>query len=289
MRKRSFREGVIVHSASLFRSTLFVPGNRPERFEKAASSGADLIAIDLEDAVPPENKDEARATVMTYLPQPYSAAARRFVRINSPKTPAGLRDLGALIDATAIPDGILIPMVATAAEVQWVDGLLAHHPSLDLIAVIETTEGLDNAYEIAGASPRLRAVGFGSADFTSETGGTMEWDPLLYPRSRIAAACARHKIIALDGVWLNIADDEGLIAETRAIKALGYRGKIAIHPKQIAGIHTGFAPTEKETERARKVVAAFEEANGAAIKVDGLMVDLPLYESAQRTLAAVEA
>ncbi len=265
---------------------MFVPGNKPERFDKAAGSGADLIAVDLEDAVPPENKDAARKTVMDYLTQPYSGAARRFVRINSPKTAAGLRDLVALVDAPSMPDGILIPMVATAAEVQWVDGLMAHHTNLDLIAVIETTEGLDNAYEIAGASSRLRAVGFGSADFTSETGSTMEWDPLLYPRSRIAAACALHKVIAIDGVWLDINDDDGLVGETRAIRSLGYRGKIAIHPKQIAGIHTGFAPTEQEIEKARNVVAAFEKAGGAAIKVDGLMIDLPLYESAQRTLAS---
>ncbi|MEQ8249120.1 MAG: CoA ester lyase [Alphaproteobacteria bacterium] len=265
---------------------MFVPGNKPERFDKAAASGADLIAVDLEDAVPPENKDAARKTVMDYLAQPYSGAARRFVRINSPKTAAGMRDLVALIDSPSMPDGILIPMVATAAEVQWVDGLLAHQTDLDLIAVIETTEGLNNAYDIAGASPRLRAIGFGSADFTSESGSTMEWDPLLYPRSRIAAACARHRVIAIDGVWLNINDEDGLVGETRAIRALGYRGKIAIHPKQIAGIHTGFAPTEKEIENARKVVAAFKDAGGAAIKVDGLMIDLPLYESAQRTLAS---
>ena len=267
---------------------MFVPGNRPERFEKAAASGADLIAIDLEDAVPPENKDEAREIVMEHLRAPYSGAARRFIRINSPKIEAGLRDLVALIDCPTAPDGILIPMIGAAAEVRWVDGLLAGHPDLDLIAVIETTEGLDNAYEIAGASPRLCGVGFGSADFTAETGGTMEWDPLLYPRSRIAAACARHKVVAIDGVWLNMGDEDGLVAETRAIKALGFRGKIAIHPKQIPGIHTGFAPSENEIEFAAKVVAAFEKAGGAAIKVDGQMIDLPLYDSAQQILAAAE-
>lgn len=225
---------------------------------------------------------------MEHLRAPYSGAAPRFIRINSPKTDDGLRDLVALIDCPTAPDGILIPMIGTAAEVRWVDGLLAGHPDLDLIAVIETTEGLDNAYEIAGASPRLCGVGFGSADFTAETGGTMEWDPLLYPRSRIAAACARHKVIAIDGVWLNMSDEDGLVAETRAIKALGYRGKIAIHPKQIPGIHAGFAPSEKELEFAAKVVAAFEKAGGAAIKVDGQMIDLPLYDSAQQTLAAAQ-
>lgn len=279
------KEAVIT---SLFRSTLFVPGNRPERFEKAATSGADLIAIDLEDAVPPENKDEARKIVIEHLRKPYTGAAKRFIRINSPKTDTGLRDLIALIECPTAPDGILIPMVGTASEVRWVDGLLADHPALELIAVIETTEGLDNAYEIAGASPRLCGVGFGSADFTAETGGTMEWDPLLYPRSRIAAACAKHKVVAIDGVWLNIGDEDGLVAETHAIKALGFRGKIAIHPKQISGIHAGFAPSENEIAYATKLVAAFEKAGGGAIKLDGKMIDLPLYESAQETLAAAK-
>ena len=279
------KEAVITR---LFRSTLFVPGNRPERFEKATASGADLIAIDLEDAVPPENKDEARQIVIEHLRTPYSGAARRFIRINSPKTKAGLHDLIALIDCPTAPDGIMIPMIGTASEVRWVDGLLGGHPDLELIAVIETTEGLNNAYEIAGASRRLSGVGFGSADFTAETGGTMEWDPLIYPRSRIAAACARHKVVAIDGVWLNIGDEDGLVAETRAIKALGFRGKIAIHPKQIPGIHAGFAPSENEIAFATKLVAAFEKAGGAAIKFDGKMIDLPLYESAQKTLAAAQ-
>ncbi len=267
---------------------MFVPGNRPERFEKAAKSGADLIAIDLEDAVPPENKDEARGIVMDHLQQPYNGAARQFVRINSPKTDAGLRDLVALIDSPKAPDGILIPMIGTPEEVRWVDDLLAGHSDIELIAVIETTEGLDNAYDIAGASPRLCGVGFGSADFTAETGGTMEWDPLLYPRSRIAAACARHQVVAIDGVWLDMGDEDGLVDETRGIRALGYRGKIAIHPKQIPGIHRGFAPSEKEIAFAKKVVTAFEAAGGAATKADGQMIDLPLYETAQQTLAAIQ-
>lgn len=285
--KRAIREAAI-STPHLYRTTLFVPGNRPERFEKAAGSGADLVCLDLEDAVPAENKDEARDTVVSWLAETYKASARRYVRINSPKTAAGVRDLVALIDTASPPEGLLIPMVDTAAEVEWVDGLLAHHADLDLIAVIETTEGLNNAYEIANASPRLSAVGFGSADFTAETGGTMEWDPLLYPRSRIAAACAHAKVVAIDGVWLNINDEDGLIGETRAIKALGFRGKIAIHPKQIAGIHTGFAPSEKEVAHAHKVIEAFEAAKGAATKVDGQMIDLPLYDAAKRTVAAAE-
>ena len=120
------KEAVITH---LFRSTLFVPGNRPERFEKAAASGADLIAIDLEDAVPQENKDEARQIVIEHLRTPYSGAAPRFIRINSPKTEAGLRDLIALIDCPTAPDGILIPMIGSASEVRWVDGLLGGTPT----------------------------------------------------------------------------------------------------------------------------------------------------------------
>jgi citrate lyase beta subunit len=280
------REAVISTKTALYRSTLFVPGDRPERFEKAAQSGADQICVDLEDAVAPENKDKARDIVMEWLGQPYSAPARRIVRINSPKTIAGVRDLVAMIDTKTPPESILIPMVGTPAEVKWVDSLLSHHADLDYLVVIETTEGLDNAYEIAAASPRIWGVGFGSADFTSETGGTMEWDPLLYPRSRIAAACARSKVVAVDGVWLNINDEEGLIGETRAIKALGFRGKISIHPKQIAGIHKGFAPSEKELEFAKKVVEGFEAGKGAAVKVEGQMIDLPLYESAKRTIAA---
>jgi len=271
---------------SLFRTLLFVPGSRPDRFDKAVQSGADVVALDLEDAVAPPEKDMARRGVIDYLARPSTHGARRFVRINSPKTVHGVRDLAALLEAPAGPDGVVIPMVGSAEEVRWVDGLLgARFPEIRLSAVIETTEGLANAGTIAGASPRLEALGFGAADFTAETGGEQSWDGLLVARSQIAFAAARAGIVATDGVWLALDDEAGLVAETRRVAELGFRSKATIHPKQVAPIHGALRPSEDDITRARRIVEAFEAAKGGVVTVDGRMIDLPLVTRARRTLA----
>jgi citrate lyase beta subunit len=272
----------------LFRTLLFVPGSRPERFDNAAQSGADVIALDLEDAVPPPDKDAARRHVIGYLAKPANAGARRFVRINSPKTAHGIRDLAALLDAPAPADGVVVPMVGTAEEVRWVDGLLGpRFPDVKLVAVVETSQGLANAAAIAVASPRLEALGFGAADFTAETGGEQTWDGLLMARSQIAfaAAGAGAGIVAIDRVWLDLDDEAGLMAETRRTAELGFRSKAAIHPKQVAPIHQALRPSEEDIARAQRIVAAFEAAKGAVVTVDGRMIDLPLVTRARRTLA----
>ena len=273
------------------RSFLFVPALRPDRFDKAAASGADMFCVDLEDAVAPDRKDEARGLALPYFEGALASRALRYLRINSPRIPEGLRDLLALLDAKAPPDGVALPKVRSAEEVRWVDGLLRRRwpEGVELLIQVEEPEAVENAYAIAAACPRVAVLAFGFVDFAAEVGCALSRDALLVARSRIAWAARRQGIDALDGPWLEIRDTAGLEDEARHARALGYSGKIAIHPNQIAGIHRAFTPSEAEVARARRIVAAFEAAGGNVVQMEGEMIEAPVVAAAQRTLAAAAA
>ncbi|MDA0785031.1 MAG: CoA ester lyase [Proteobacteria bacterium] len=274
----------------LWRSLLFVPATRPDRFEKAAAAGADMVCIDLEDAVAPDDKETARGTALTYLAGPLPAGPRWVLRINSPRTALGLHDLLALLSSEAAPDALFIPKASSGEEMRWLDDLLsAADRDIDLLPVIESAEGLDRAVEIAGSSLRNVALGFGSADYAAELGSDMSVAALAYGRGRIAAAAGQAGIAAIDGIWPDFKDDEGLRGDTRLIRSMGFDGKIAIHPRQVSVIHAVFAPSEEEVARARRIVAASEAAHGGIATVDGEMIDNPLVVAAQQVLAAAGA
>ena len=275
-----------MYQVSTIRSFLFVPGDKPDRFEKAANSGCDAMIIDLEDAVSDENKESARDSALNYFSTTLNKNVLKMLRINSLKTKHGLKDLLALCEAQFKPDGIVIPMVDSAEEIILIDSVLQEeNSSLIYFVVIETLLGLENVELIASASDNIQMIGFGSADFTSQSGSDLSWDSLLLPRSRIVNAAALAGVAAIDGVWMDINDEEGLINETKKIASLGFQGKIAIHPKQINGIHTAFQPSLQDLEFAKEVVAAYEESKGGAIKVKGKMIDEPLVISAKQTIA----
>jgi len=274
----------------LWRSLLFVPATRPDRFEKAAATGADMVCLDLEDAVAQDDKETARANALTYLADALPAGPRWVLRINSPRTELGLRDLLALLESDAAPDAMFIPKASSGEEMRWLDDLLsAAGKDIDLLPVIESAEGLDRVVEIAGSSLRNVAVGFGSADYAAELGSDMSVAALSYGRGRIAAAAGQAGIAAIDGIWPDFKDDEGLRGDTELIRSMGFDGKIAIHPRQVDVIHAVFAPSEEEVARARRIVAASEEAKGGIATVDGEMIDNPVVVAAQQTLAAAGA
>ena len=273
----------------LWRSLLFVPATRPDRFEKAAASGPDMVCIDLEDAVSLDDKKTARATALEYLSGTLPVGPRWILRINSPRTELGLRDLLALLDSDAAPDALFIPKSSSAEEMRWLDDLLsAAAKEIDLIPVIETAEGLDRAIEIAAAGLRYVASGFGSADYAAEVGSDMSAAALAYGRGRISAAAGQSGIAAIDGIWPDFNDDQGLRDDTRLGRSIGFDGKILIHPNQIKVVHAVYAPSAEEVERARRIVAASEAAKGGIATVDGEMIDNPVVISAQQVLAAVQ-
>ncbi|UEM07420.1 CoA ester lyase (plasmid) [Skermanella rosea] len=273
-----------------WRSLLFVPGTRPDRFAKAAASGADAVCVDLEDAVPPGRKDEARGEALRFLAEAGGGACDRVVRINGVRTEPGLRDLLAVIEARPERGTIAVPKIESAEEVQWIDQLLtAAGCGLRVVAQIETLRGVENATAIAGASPRLSGIMFGGLDLAAELGAPASWEALLHGRSRVIHAAALAGVPAIDMPFVDVGDPEGCGQEARRALALGFSAKMVIHPTQVEVVNAAFSPTPEEIGQARRVIAALEEASGTAaggvVLLDGRMVERPVVLAMQRILA----
>jgi len=268
------------------RSLLFVPASRPERYAKALASGADMVCLDLEDAVAPADKASARAAALEFLQNPPDTRCELVLRVNSLRSPDGLADMLAVLAAGRSPDYLLLPKVNSAAEVRWYDELLGHRPSR-LIPMIETAEGLTQANDIAAASSRTALLMFGGVDLASDVGCAMEWQAQLYQRSAIVIAAARAGLDVLDVPHIDVADADGLAQIAGNAKKLGFTGKTAIHPNQIAAIHAAFTPSDAEIAKAKRVIETFEAAEGRVMLLDGKLLEKPVIRAAQRVLAAV--
>jgi len=266
------------------RSWLFTPATRPDRFDKAAASGADVSIIDLEDSVAPADKAEARRTAVAHLAQPAAGSSGRALRMNGLDTRFGLADLQALLESSACPDYLVLPKTESAAHLQILDRLLAEAgKATRLVALIESANGLGASEAIAASTPRLEALLFGAADMSADLGAGTAWAPLAYARSRLVAACALAGIVAIDSPFFDVKDPEGLTQETSEAVALGFAGKSAIHPNQIAPINAALTPRPEEVARARAILA--ENAKGVGV-VQGQMVDEAVARKARRILIA---
>ncbi len=275
----------MAHNVARFTALLFTPGTRLDRVEKAASGGADGVIIDLEDAVPRADKDRTRADVVAWLAQHRRVGTAPFLsalRVNSPRTPHGLADLDAIHAAKLSPDVVVIPKVECAAEVHRVAAKLP--ATTRLICLIESVLGVRYVQEISNAAPQVVALGFGGFDLSAETGGEPTWDALLWPRTKMVHACAAAGKLALDQPFIDLADEKGLDAECDRVRRLGFSGKLAIHPRQCPVIRQAFQPPADEVARARRIVGAFDAAGGHVANIDGQMIDVPMYRSAQRVL-----
>jgi len=269
------------------RSLLFVPGLRPDRFAKALESGADIVCVDMEDAVTRSRKDEGRALTLPLFRKNSHPHVEQMVRINGLSTPDGLKDLTAIIESEAPPPAIMIPKIKSAEEVQVIETLLSAGPARNIrfCVIIETNQGLERALEITRASSRIDSVILGAVDMSADLRCEKSWEPLLYTRSRLVHAAASAGIDLLDVPFLNLDDPEGLRQEARACARLGFTGKASIHPNQIAIIHEAFTPDEKTIAKARKVCAAFEQDKTGLVVVDGELIELPVVRSMYRVLA----
>lgn len=257
-------------SASLF---LFVPADRPERFAKAATAGADAIIIDLEDAVAPAAKDDARSGLAAGLGG-LSSTLPVFVRINGIGTPWHEADLA--LAATLPVTGLVVPKAECAKDLRDIRALTGEA----LIALVETAAGLFAAEEIAGACDRLA---FGSVDFAADLGCAHIRDALLLARNRLVlAARLADAPQPIDGVTLSIKDEGAVEDDARYAAALGFGGKLLIHPAQVAPARRGLAPSPEDIAWAERIVAG--SADGAARAVDGIMVDAPVLARAHHIL-----
>ena len=263
----------------------FTPANRPDRFDKARTAGADGLVIDLEDAVAPEDKDSARATAIEYFTHKAKQDDHHFLhclRINSPRTPQGLKDLLALHEARVQPDALMLPKTESRAEVALLQEVL-QPAKIPVIALIETAKGLTGCRDIA-ADPAVMALVFGGADLAADLGAVMEWQVMQPYRAAIVQACAQAGIAAIDVPYLHLddPDEAGVLDETRRARDAGFTCKTCIHPKHIQPVLSVFSPSKEEFEQALRIVHAFEEAGGNACRTDGKMIDMPVYRAAKR-------
>jgi (S)-citramalyl-CoA lyase len=265
------------------RSWLFTPATRPERFAKAAETGADVLLVDLEDAVAPRDKAAARTTALDRLAGP-RAGTLRALRINGLDTRAGIADLDALLGSAASPDFLVLPKTETAGHLQILDRLLtAVGKATRLVGLIESARGLAALEAISTATPRLAGLMFGAADMSADLGAATAWQPLAYARGRLIAVCAPADILAIDSPFFELHDEAGLKQEVTAAVALGFGAKAAIHPAQIGPINAALTPSAEAVEKARAVIAVNAKGVGA---VDGEMIDEAVARKARRTLAA---
>jgi (S)-citramalyl-CoA lyase len=262
-------------------SLLFVPGSRPDRFAGALASGADVACIDLEDSVPADGKDEARTAALDAIAT--TGNPQLALRINAPGTKAGKQDLEAIFTATRTPQILLVPMVETAADLNEVTTVAADC-GISVIALIETPRGLRHALQIASL-PEVGGLMLGGADFAASLGVPMSWDALFAARGQLALAAAEAGVGLIDVPYLGLDDIEGLTAEARRVRALGFSAKAAIHPRQVIGIHAAFRPTAAEVAEATEAETAFLAAGGAAVRFKGRMLEAPIMASYRRVLA----
>lgn len=268
------------------RSLLFAPANRPEIHEKALASGADIVCLDLEDAVPLADKASARETAMGFLRA--GAGPERVVRVNGLRSADGLRDVLALLDVRPQGGTILLPKVATADTVRLVDDLIAEAAlPLSIAVLIESLEGLANASEIMQASQRISFAMFGAVDYAAELGVEVAPEPLFHARATLVHAARRANVDLLDVPCLSFRDDVAVKTEAEAALALGFTGKAALHPANLATINATFTPSDEVIARARQIVALYEASpNGLAV-FEGKLVEKPVVRAMQRILSII--
>lgn len=272
------------------RSFIFTSGLDPAMFPKALASGADIVCVELEDGVAPKDKVEARSKALALFDSPQAEdGVERIVRINSVRTGVGLADVTSVIDTDTPPPALMLPKVTCPDEVVWLDDLLTErgHPSR-LHVIVETNAALETAYAIAHCSDRIDGLFFGGVDMAAELRCKNAWEPLLYARSRVVHAAASAGIDAIDVPYLDLNDLEGMRREAELAAALGFCGKGAIHPKQIAVLNEVFSPGEAAVAHAQRILNAFAEADTGLVVVDGKLIERPVLREMTRLLAVAE-
>ena len=276
------------------RTYLFAPGNHERRVEKAMGLGADVVILDLEDAVAISEKKSTRNLINKTLDQPRNCAV--FVRVNAYDTEFCYGDICSIVSENL--DGIVLPKLESLEDLRSIDWLLTNlekerglpHRSIDLMPIIETAGGLVNIREMANADTRVRRLAFGGGDYTRDLG--MQWtlkeDELLPVRSEMVLASRFGKLEPpVDTVFIHIKEHDAFMASCLNILGLGFQGKMCIHPDQVPVTNEIFTPSADEVRWSKRIISEFgeaEKAGIASIQIDGYFVDYPIVEKAQRTV-----
>ncbi len=284
----------------LRRTLLYVPGNMPSMLQNMPVFGSDAVIIDLEDAVPHTEKDAARRLVRRFLEGYRERDKEVIVRINPLDTGWARDDLREVLPA--LPDGVRLPKADTPEIVERLDTLLTEMEEelgleigrFRILPSIESALGIINCFDIAGSSPRLLGLAFGAEDYTASMGieRTKGGEELMNARARVLWAAKAAGIQAIDTIFADVKDMEGLRRETEAVKALGFTGKSLVNPRQIEVVHEVFAPSAEQIGYALQVLEAIQRAREmgtGVISLGGKMVDAPVVKRAYRTLRTAHA
>ena len=282
------------------RSMLFLPGNAPKMMINGNYLGADAVIFDLEDAVAPAEKDAARLLVRNILSGLEFDLVETIVRINSIDTPFWQEDLQQIVPCK--PDIIMLPKTGCARDVEVVDDYLAvleeklgmEVGAIALMPLIETALGIENAFAIASARPRVTALFLGAEDLTADLRckRTKEGREIDYARSRMVCAARAAGVDVYDTPFTDVNDDEGIVSDARYAKSLGFTGKASISPRHIDAINTVFSPSKADIAYAYEVMDAIAQAKAqgkGAIALRGKMIDAPIVARAEQTIAAAQA
>jgi citrate lyase beta subunit len=282
------------------RAILYVPGDDLYKIQKAISLGVDCICMDLEDGVAANRKEQARINVSQALQTLKFGDSERLVRINPVGSGLEVLDLEQVLPGR--PDGVVVPKLENADQLRWVSAQIVKAEksndttpgSMIIIAGVETARGILNLAEIIDADARLQALIFGAEDFASDLGATRTaegWE-VFYARSALITHTAAANLQAIDQVYVDFNDTEGLIRDARQGVTMGFSGKQIIHPKQVIPVQEVFTPSDEAIARAKAIVEASEsnlEAGKGAFAMDGRMIDAPIIKSAQRVLEKARA
>ena len=283
----------------MIRSLLFLPGNNPNLLINGDYLGADAVIFDLEDAVSPLEKDAARILVRNTLKFMQHDKAKTVVRINSVDTDFWKLDLNEIIPQK--PDYILLPKASTPTDIIAVDAYISSieenlnikNPT-KLIALIETTLGVENAFLIATACKRVSALFLGAEDLTADLQckRTKEGMEIDYSRKRLVVAARAAGVDVFDTPFTDVNDDEGIFDDARLARSLGFSGKASISPRHVSAINNVFSPTQSEIDYAKDVLLAIQDAKAqgkGAIALIGKMIDAPIVARAERTIESAKA
>lgn len=282
------------------RALLYMPGDELRKIQKAALSGVDCACMDMEDGVALNRKSEARQVILEALKTVEFGRTERLARINAVGTGFEQDDLTTVLPGR--PDGIVIPKLEYAEQVRWVSGAIANYEELygwpagaiKLLVVVETARGIINLKEIAASDPRLEGIIFGAEDFAGDIGATRTkegWE-VFYARSAVVAHAAAFGLQAIDMVYIDFQDTEGLRRESLEGARMAFAGKQIIHPNQIAPVQEAFTPSAEAIAYAQRVKQAFDENQAAgkgAFALDGKMIDAPILKTAEKVLMLAQA
>jgi len=273
------------------RSFIFAPGTRPDMFPKALACGTDIVCVDLEDAVAPQDKERARGLAFEHLPIAEGPArVERVIRINCLRTLDGMADVKALLQAENPIPVVMLPKVKGPEEIRNLSDLLTEYKlPTRLHVIIETNEALEAAHDIARASDRIEALFFGGVDMAADLRCKSTWMALQYARSRVVHAAATMGLDAIDVPFLDLNDPEAMLVEATLAAELGFTGKGAIHPKQIPALNATFTPDAASIAHATRVLEAFANSDGGLLVFEGKLIEKPVLRSFARMLAVHEA